>query len=425
MWQQRSEPPDGPALAVAELTQQIKSVLQADFAQVKVVGEIADLARPRSGHIYLTLKDPNAQLKAVIWRSTAQSLAVDLSDGLEVVAWGRIDLYLPRGTYQLIVEGVEALGAGALERALRKLREKLSKEGLFDAKSKKVLPPFPARIAVITSPTSAALRDFLEVLRRRWNQSQVWILPAQMQGEDAAPQVIAALQRAHRLKPRPDVIVVTRGGGSIEDLWAFNDERLVRAIFAAEIPVVSAIGHEIDVTLADLVADLRALTPSEAAERIVPSRQDYLERLAVDAGRLQHAMKRFLAQARMRVESIASRPVFRDPLTLVYERQQAIDEWQRRLRVSGGAIVVERRRNLDHLRDRLEALNPLAVLSRGYSITTSVDCGKVVRDASDVADGAMLRTILARGELLSRKVSGGNGASNVGEVSASDVRQSD
>ncbi len=397
-----SGPPEGPALAVSELTAQIKAVLQADFALVKVVGEVSDLARPRSGHLYFTLKDSAAQLKAVIWKSTASRLKVELADGVEIVAWGRIDVYPPRGNYQLIVDGIAELGGGALERALRRLREKLAKEGLFDRKWKKALPALPQRIAVITSPTSAALRDFLEVLSRRWRESRVWVIPSQMQGDEAAGQVVGALKLAHQVRPRPDVVVITRGGGSIEDLWAFNDEKLVRAVFAAEIPVVSAIGHEIDVTLTDLVADLRALTPSEAAERIVPSRREFSQRLAVDRRRLQQAVLGRLQTARMRLESLQRRPVLREPRELVYERQQQLDRLQDRLRLAATTMLEHRRRDLGSLGDRLEGLNPLAVLARGYSITLREDGKNVVRDAAELDAGETIRTVLARGRLESR-----------------------
>ncbi len=401
-WGRKVPPPDGPALAVSELTAQIKAVLQADFAAVKVVGEVSDLARPRSGHLYFTLKDPGAQLKAVIWKSTAARLPLDLTDGLEVVAWGRIDVYPPRGNYQLIVEGLEPLGGGALERALRKLREKLAKEGLFDADRKHPLPKFPQRIAVITSPTSAALRDFLEVLQRRWRGSRVWVVPSQMQGDEAAEEVIAALRTVHRLRPRPDVVVVTRGGGSIEDLWAFNDERLVRTIAAAEIPVVSAIGHEIDVTLTDLVADLRALTPSEAAERVVPSRQELGQRLDVDRRRLRQAVVMRLKQARMRLESLQRRPVLREPKEWIYERQLDVDRLAERMSQWSRRVLERRRDQVTHLARRLHSLDPRAVLARGYSITRRKEDGQVVQRADAVTPGEEIETILAEGSLLSR-----------------------
>ena len=271
--------PEQQILTVTEVTEQIKELLETSFPNVWIEGEISNFSRPRSGHCYLTLKDDEAQLPAVIWRSTASRLRFDLHDGLEVVCLGHLDVYPPRGRYQLIVREIEPKGIGALELAFRQLRDKLAKEGLFEPGYKKPLPAFSRRIAVVTSATGAAIRDFLEVLRRRWRGADVWIVPVRVQGEGAAEEIAAALEDVNRLADRPDCIVVTRGGGSLEDLWAFNEEVVVRAIFASKIPVVSAIGHEIDVTLSDLVADVRALTPSEAAELVAPAADELAARL--------------------------------------------------------------------------------------------------------------------------------------------------
>ncbi len=246
-----------PILTVGQLTAEIKDVLESTFAEVWVSGEISNLSRPQSGHCYLTLKDQDAQLRAVLWRTAASRVRFDLDDGLEVICHGRLDLYPPRGSYQLVIDQILPKGLGALELALRKLRERLAAEGLFDAARKRPLPRFPRQIAIVTSPTGAALRDFLEVLRRRWRGTDVLVLPARVQGEGAAAEIAAAIAVANRLARPIDVLVVARGGGSLEDLWAFNEEAVVRAIDASRIPVVSAIGHEIDVTLADLVADVR------------------------------------------------------------------------------------------------------------------------------------------------------------------------
>ncbi len=256
---------------VSQLTSQIKSTLEGRFPSVWVTGELSNVSRPQSGHVYLTMKDASAQIRAVIWRSVASKLPFDFSDGLEVVCRGEIDVYPPRGAYQLIIRRMEPLGEGALQLALRQLQKRLSAEGLFDPRHKRPLPRFPRRIAIVTSPSGAAIRDFLEVLRRRWRGVRVLVIPARVQGEGAAGDLVRGIGWAHQLPEAPDVLVVARGGGSLEDLWCFNDEAVVRAIFAATIPVVSAVGHEIDVTLSDLVADRRALTPSEAAELVAPS----------------------------------------------------------------------------------------------------------------------------------------------------------
>jgi exodeoxyribonuclease VII large subunit len=261
-------------LTVSELTERIQFTLEGAFATVWVVGEITDLSRPQSGHIYLSLKDAGARLPAVVWRSVAGKLDFDPKDGQEVICQGDISVYPPHGKYQLVIRRMEPRGLGALQLALKKLHAKLAAEGLFDPVHKKPLPRFPRQIAFVTSPTGAAIRDFLEVLRRRWQAVHVWVVPVRVQGEGAAREIAEAVRLVNRLATPPDVCIVGRGGGSPEDLWCFNEEEVVRAIFASRVPVVSAVGHEIDITLSDLAADLRALTPSEAAERVVPSGDD-------------------------------------------------------------------------------------------------------------------------------------------------------
>ena len=241
------------------------------------------MTQPSSGHIYLSLKDKSSQINAIIWRSDAQSLKFEPTNGLEVVCRGSVDTYPQRGTYQLIIRQIQPKGIGSLELALRQLRQKLSNEGLFDAERKKQLPRFPKHIAVVTSPTGAAIRDFLQVLVRRWNKIRVTVVPAKVQGAGSAEEVAEAIRLCDEMSETPDAIVVTRGGGSMEDLWSFNSEVVVRAIADSTIPVISGVGHEIDVTLADLVADVRALTPSEAAERLVPRLSDVTGWLEIDS----------------------------------------------------------------------------------------------------------------------------------------------
>src|SRR3954447_9175664 len=313
-------------LSVAQLTAQIKNTLEAAFTNVWVVGEISNYSRPQSGHSYFTLKDDQAQIRAVMWRSAAAKLKFDVADGLDVICHGHIDVYAPRGSYQLVVDELQPKGMGALELALRKLREKLAAEGLFDAARKRPLPPFPRRLAFVTSPTGAAVRDFLEVLRRRWRGVDVLVIPARVQGEGAAAEIVAGIRLANRLLPRPDVLIVGRGGGSLEDLWTFNEEPVVRAIAASEIPTVSAVGHEIDVTLADLVADVRALTPSEAAERIVPAAEEISARIRAYQQRLRHAAHRRVMWLRARYDGIAAQRPFRRPYDLVHDRSRQLDE---------------------------------------------------------------------------------------------------
>jgi exodeoxyribonuclease VII large subunit len=264
------------SLSVSQLTEQIKSTLGMNFSGVSVRGEISDLTRASSGHCYFSLKDDNAKLSAVVWRSTAQRLKFKLEEGVEVICRGGIDVYPPRGSYQLTVNQIVPVGVGPLQLAFQQLHRKLSAEGLFDPQHKQPLPRFPRRILLVTSPQGAAVRDFLQVLSHRWRLSEVLLIPVRVQGDGSGREIAQAITQGNRLQPRPDVIALVRGGGSAEDLWSFNEEVVVRAIFASKIPVVSGVGHEVDVTLADLVADVRALTPTDAAEKVVPKQSDLL-----------------------------------------------------------------------------------------------------------------------------------------------------
>ncbi len=389
-------------LGVSELTAQIKDVLEQTFFDVWVGGEIGDFARPRSGHCYLTLKDDRAQLRAVIWRGTAARVRFDLVDGLEVVCRGRVEVYAPRGSYQLIVEEIQPRGLGALELALRQLREKLGCEGLFDAARKRPLPRFVQRVAVVTSPTGAAIRDFLTVLGRRWQGTDVLIVPARVQGEGAAEEIAGGIELVDRLARPVDCLVVTRGGGSLEDLWAFNEERVVRAIAASRVPVVSAVGHEIDVTLADLAADVRAATPSEAAERIAPAAEEFLAGLRHQQRRLAAALHRRAALARGQLDRLAAHGVFRRPYRRLADLARRLDELSLRSDCGARRRLHSAHRHTASLAARLESLSPLAVLGRGYSITERLDDGRLVRAAADLAVGDRIATRLARGRIQSR-----------------------
>src|SRR5690348_15397886 len=282
-----AKPPADEILTVTQLSAQLKGVMEENFPSVWVAGEISNYSQPQSGHCYFTLKDDGAQLRAVMWRNTAARLKLALHDGIDVVCRGRLDLYPPRGSYQLVVDELQPKGMGALELALRQRREKLAAEGLFDRERKRRLPTFPRRIGVVTSPTGAAIRDFLQVMHRRWRGVDVLVFPARVQGDGAAEEIVAGIRAASKVQPKIDVLVVTRGGGSLEDLWCFNEEAVVRAIAASKVPTVSAVGHEIDVTLSDLAADVRALTPSEAAERIAPAAEEISARVRAYQQRLR------------------------------------------------------------------------------------------------------------------------------------------
>ena len=411
-------------LSVWELTCQVKDLLEAAFPEVSVAGEVSNFARPQSGHCYLTLKDDRAQLRAVMWRGVAARLRFDLHDGLEVVCRGHLDLYAQRGSYQLIIEDIVPQGMGALELALRQLREKLAREGLFDPARKKPLPSLARRIAVVTSPTGAAIRDFLQVLGRRWRGADVLVAPVRVQGEGAAAEIAAAIETINRLPPqpvpekgdsphlcgqkgtvpffRPDCLVVTRGGGSMEDLWAFNEEPVVRAIAASHIPVVSAVGHEIDVTLADLAADVRALTPSEAAELVAPAAEELVAQLRQVERRLASGLRRRAESARARWDAVARHMAFRRPYHRIFELTQRLDEWDTRALRAVRGLAHSAHRQIDMAAGRLESLSPLAVLGRGYSLTHRVTDGRVIRAAAELSPGEQITTRFASGQATSR-----------------------
>lgn len=389
-------------LSVSQLTLRIKQALEAEFSSVWVSGELSDVSRPQSGHIYLTLKDETAQIRGVIWRSVASRLGFDLQDGQQVVCRGDLDVYPPRGVYQLIIRQIEPLGIGALQLALRKLHRRLAAEGLFEPGRKRPLPRFPRRIALVTSPTGAAVRDFLEVLRRRWRGVQVLIIPAKVQGEGAAEDLVRGIQLANSLAASPDVLVVGRGGGSLEDLWCFNEEPVVRAIHASRIPVVSAVGHEIDVTLADLVADVRALTPSEAAALVVPAADEVRAGLDGMRARLSAALRARASDARARWDALAQHRVFRRPFDRLHDLSRQVDELELRAARAMNYQCSRAQDRLAALAARLESLSPLGVLARGYSVTQHAASGQLVTDAAALAVGDLLASRFARGQAFSR-----------------------
>jgi exodeoxyribonuclease VII large subunit len=394
--------PDGvKVLSVSELTQGVRALLEEGFPSVWVSGEVSNLARPASGHQYFSLKDSQSQLRSVIWRGVALRLRFDLKDGMEVIARGRLTVYAPRGEYQLVVEEIQPKGIGALELALRQLREKLFALGYFDPRRKKPLPRFPRRVALVTSPTGAAVRDMLEILARRWPAAEVWVCPVRVQGDGAAQEIAAALRLVNRLRPGADVLIVGRGGGSTEDLWSFNDELVAHAIFESRIPVVSAVGHEIDLTIADLVADRRALTPSEAAELVVPDLVEMHAALGATETRLRELIEGRLLAARQRLQDLAGRRAFRLPVERVRDLERRLDEWAGRLQRAARQRLRHARSAAEAAAGRLETLSPLKVLARGYSLTRT-EAGQVIRDATQVRPGERVVTLLHHGRIASR-----------------------
>jgi len=387
-------------LTVSELTCQVKDLIEGNLPHVVVQGEVSNLVRASSGHVYLTLKDDAAQLRAVMWRGNASRLRFDVHDGLQVIAAGAMEVYAARGSYQLVIQELLPVGVGPLELAFRQLHDKLAAEGLFDPARKRPLPPIPRRIALVTSPTGAAVRDMLQVLTRRWPACDVVIVPVPVQGADAAPKIAAALRNVHRV-PGVDVVITGRGGGSLEDLWAFNEEIVARAIYDCKLPVVSAVGHEIDVTIADLVADRRALTPSEAAELVVPSAVELRSALDRLAAGLNAALLRQSRQMRQAIASFATRRCFAKPLEMIHNRQQRLDEIDAKLRRRMMQTTCDAQAKIAAVSARLDALNPLEVLARGYSITYRDGSDRALRSRQEISPGDRLRTRLADGEIVS------------------------
>lgn len=394
-------PDKPPLLTVSALTRQIKNAVEGNFPLVWVVGEVSNCTRAGSGHIYFTLKDDAAQIRAVVWRSAAARLRFEVHDGLEVVAAGPVEVYEARGTYQLIVEQLLPQGVGALELAFRQLRDKLAAQGLFAPERKRPLPLFPRRIALVTSPSGAAVRDMLQVIGRRWRGADVIILPVAVQGTGAAEEIAAALRKVHRI-PHVDVVITGRGGGSLEDLWAFNEEIVARSIFECLIPVVSAVGHESDVTIADLVADRRALTPSEAGELVVPHRDEVRSQLSRLQQRLTNGLRSQAATARALLDNLAARRVFTRPTERLHERSRQLDELEFRARRAMQGRLDVARHQLAACSGSLEALSPLKVLERGYSLTRTVPGGEVVRTVAQLQPGDEIETLFQKGRIISR-----------------------
>ena len=431
-------------LTVGEITTRIKDLLEGEFAHVYVEGEISGLKAEPSGHVYLTLKDADAQLSAVMWRSTARLVRFKPENGLTVVCRGRISVYPPRGNYQLILDTMQPKGIGELALAFEQLKKRLASEGLFDADRKKPLPPYPSRIGIVTSPAGAAVRDMLRVIFDRWDNADVLVLPARVQGTGAAAEIAAMIETANR-HALCDVLIVGRGGGSIEDLWAFNEEPIARAIALSAIPIISAVGHEIDTTIADLVADVRAPTPSIAGELVVPRKSDKRREVADLRDELTLQIQTIVQRRRREIEYLTRR--LRDPRRLIDHRNLRVDELTQRMqkalrhrsalarqRVAGATRSLnkaspaarvraersrleallrrigervagtarDRRRDVGALSGRLNALSPLAVLNRGYAIVRNVKRDAIVRSPADAEDGDPLAIRVAGGELNAR-----------------------
>ena len=390
-----------PILSVAEFTGLLKAHVEDHFPLVAVRGEVSNVSRTANGHLFLTLKDSSAQLRAVLWRDAARQLKFQLKDGLEVVAVGQLDLYPARGTYQLVVHELIPEGIGALELAFRQLREKLAAEGLFAAERKRPLPRIPRRIALVTSPQGAAVKDMLQVILRRWPAARIVIVPVPVQGDGAATKIARGIRLLSELDG-VDVAIVGRGGGSLEDLWPFNEEVVARAIAACPIPVISAVGHEVDVSISDLVADRRALTPSESGEIVVPDAAELRAEIDQIERRLRRVLAGRLESASARLDGLRGRPVLAAPEQQLHQLRWRIEEQAQRLTRASGARLLRGDSALTRLTATLDALSPLKVLSRGYSITTDRETGAVLTEASQAAPGALIETRLQAGRIVSR-----------------------
>ncbi len=429
---------------VAELTSEIQNLLEDKFDFVWVEGEISNFSAPASGHYYMVLKDEKAQIRAVMFRLQARYLRFVPENGMHVLAQGRVGVYPPRGEYQIILDYLEPMGVGALALAFEQLKKKLAAQGIFDEDIKKPLPFLPQRVAVITSPSGAAIRDFLKIIRRRFANIEITVVPVRVQGDEASPDMVKALDLVNR-ELDVDVIVLTRGGGSLEDLWAFNQEELALAIRQSTIPVVSAVGHEIDLTIADLAADFRAPTPSAAAELLVVEKESLLERLNEMQNRLLMGINKELGSNSQDLDHLAKR--LKDPRKRLDETWMRLDELhsrliramalvirdaQKRIDAEGHALLAysptnlintmgqrlnfqrtslnramttrfrDMQADLSSLEKRMTDLSPLSVLQRGYSITRKLPEKHLVKDTSGVGKGDQVQVLLAKGELTCR-----------------------
>ena len=385
---------------VSQITRKIRASLEYNFSSVSILGEISNIRKPGSGHIYLTLKDKGSQLQAVVFRNIANKIKFELKDGMEVISFGSVTVYEPRGQYQLIINKIEPKGIGALQLAFQQLKEKLEKEGLFDQAHKKPIPFIPQKIGIVTSPTGAAIKDILNIIDRRFANIEILIYPVKVQGEGAAQEIAEAITALNALTDI-DVIIAGRGGGSLEDLWAFNEEVVARSIYNSRIPVISAVGHEIDITIADLVADKRALTPSEAGELVVPRKDLLLDMLEKLNTRLLQSLTGKLRLSKERLVRVANSYVMRQPFDRLRRWQQRLDEFAQRLNINITHALNTEREKLSGIAGKLESLSPLNVLKRGYTITTRLEDNKSLREAKGLNKGDKIKTNFSKGSVIS------------------------
>ena len=386
-------------ISVSEVNQYIKGIFDRDqtLSSLCISGEISNYKVYPSGHHYFTLKDAGGALRCVMFKSSAVRLRFRPENGMKVLATGRITVFPRDGAYQLYCEYMTPEGVGDLYVAFEQLKEKLHQEGLFQADHKKPLPAYPARIAIVTSSAGAAIHDMLRILGKRFPLTKVILLPVRVQGVEAPAEICGAIRYVNRFQ-LADLIITGRGGGSMEDLWAFNDERVARTIYASEIPVISAVGHEPDVTISDFVADLRAATPSNAAELAVPDQVELRERLASMQNRLQQALRRKLVLSRQQLDAVSSKRVLQSPLNYLQDRRMLLDYQQKQLIHLMQQTLSKKKQQFIHLTSSMEAMSPLKVLARGYSVTKD-SAGKILTDACQLQIGDRITITLRSGEL--------------------------
>jgi len=385
---------------VSEITRDIRATLESQFGNVWIEGEVSNFKHHSSGHMYFTLKDETAQISAVFFAKANQFLKFELKDGLHIICIGRISVYDQRGQYQIYVQRIEPKGLGALQLAFLQLKERLEKEGLFAPERKREIPLYPTRIGLVTSPTGAAIQDMLKIFRRKKFGLEIYFCPVRVQGDGTAEEIRNGIEELNRFGSL-DLIIVGRGGGSLEDLWAFNEEIVARAIVESKIPIISAVGHEIDWTIADFVSDFRAHTPTAAAEKIVMHWNELERRLQHSSERMKNSMYNLLQMKQEELINAKDSYAFRQPMVFVNQLSQRVDEMLRQMQNYSKGIVQEKKQNLRNLSGKLNALSPLAILERGYSITFD-EQGELLRELRQVRVGQTIQTRLKSGILKSK-----------------------
>lgn len=404
-----------PILTVTQLNEYVKGIIDSDrvLSGLTVKGEISNFTAHKTGHLYFTIKDESSLIRAVMFRSAASKLLFAPENGLKIIASGRVSAFVRDGSYQLYVDSLQPDGVGELTIAYEQLKKKLQAEGLFDPAKKKKIPRYPTRVGVITSPTGAAVRDIVNVLSRRFPYAKMVLYPTLVQGAEAAPQLIAGLRYFNETHSA-DVIIIGRGGGSIEDLWAFNSEELAREVYASEIPVISAVGHEIDFTICDFVADLRAPTPSAAAELAVPETRELIRKINNVVGHMQVLLDRGLKLKKQNLDALADRPVFNQPMLLLDGPRMALISDTQRIVRAMEKLTEEKKRSFAANAAKLEALSPMAVLLRGYSAAFT-EQGKLISSVKDAAVGDKIALSVSDGTIYTEVI--GKETKNHGNLS--------